>query len=130
MKKMSMMAAMVAVAFVAACSNTADGVKKDAENAAEATEETAEKAAEKTGEAAAEAGAAVDAAKQATDVKAALMADTRVDATGIDVDGNKDTKTVTLNGTVPTEAMKTLAGEIAAAKAAGFKVDNKLTIRP
>ena len=130
MKKVSMMAAMVAVALVSACGNTADGVKKDAENAAEATAETAEKAAEKTNEAAQEAGAAVDAAKQATDVKAALMADTRVDASGINVDGHKDTKTVTLNGTVPTEAMKTLAGEIAVAKAAGFTIDNKLTIKP
>lgn len=129
MRKMSMMAAMVAVALVSACGNTADGVEKDAENAAEATAEAAENVAEKTSEAAAEAGAAVDAAKQATDVKAALLADTRVDATGIDVDGNEDTKTVILNGTVPTEAMKTLAGEIAAAKAAGYKVDNKLTIR-
>lgn len=130
MNKVSMMTAMVAVALVSACGNTADGLKKDAENAAQATEATAEKAAEKTGEAAAKTGAAVDAAMETFDVKAALMADTRVDASDINVDTNKDTKTVTINGTVPTAAMKTLAGEVAVAKAVGFRVVNKLTIRP
>ncbi|MEO7612200.1 MAG: BON domain-containing protein, partial [Gemmatimonadales bacterium] len=124
-----MMAAMVAVAFVSACGNTADGVKKDAENAAEATAETAEKTAEKTSEAAANTGAAVDAAMETADVKTALIADTRVDASDINVDTNKDTKTVTIHGTVPTAAMKTLVGEVAVAKAVGFRVVNNLTIR-
>lgn len=129
MNKGSMMAAMVAVALVSACGNTADGVKRDTENAAEATAEAADKAAENTGEAVANAGAAVDAAMETFDVKAALVADTRVDASGINVDTNKDTKTVTINGTVPTTAMRTLVGEVAVATAVGFRVVNKLTVR-
>lgn len=130
MKKIPMMAAMIAVAFVSACGNTADGVEKDAENAAEATAEAADKAADNTSEAAANAGAAVDAAMETADVKTALVADTRVDASDIDVDTNKDTKTVTINGTVPTAEMKTLVGQVAVDKAVGFRVINNLTIRP
>jgi hyperosmotically inducible protein len=106
------------VAFAAACGNTADGVKKDADNAAD-----------KTADAAASAGAATGAAMETADVKTALMADTRVDASNINVDTNKDAKTVTLNGTVPTDAQKTIAGEIAAAKAAGYTVTNNLTVK-
>ncbi len=126
---MHMMAAMVAVALASACGNTADGAKQDAENAAEATAEAADKAAENVGEAAATAGAAADAAMETADVKSALIADTRVDASDIDVDTNKDTKTVTIKGSVPTAEMKTLVGEVAVAKAVGFRVVNNLTIR-
>ncbi len=119
-----------ALVLAAACGNTADGVKEDAENAAEKTSEMAASAADKTGDAMATAGARVDAAMETVDVKTALLADTRIDAGDINVDTNQETKVVTLGGTVPTEAMKTLAGEVATDKAPGFRVINNLTIKP
>ncbi|HYW29909.1 MAG TPA: BON domain-containing protein [Gemmatimonas sp.] len=105
-------------ALLTACGNTADGVAKDAENAAE-----------KTAEVAADAGTATAAAKQTADVKTALTADTRIDASEINVDTNGDTKTVTLNGTVATEEQKTLAADIARPKAEGYTIVNNLTVR-
>jgi osmotically-inducible protein OsmY len=113
-----------------ACSNTAKGVEKDAENAGEKTAEMTEKAADATSSAAGSAGASMGAAMETADVKTALMADTRIDAGDINVDTNKDTKTVTLNGTVVSEAQKKLAEEVAVAKAPEYKVVNNLTIKP
>jgi osmotically-inducible protein OsmY len=62
------------------------------------------------------------------DVKAALLADKNVDASHIDIDVNKDTKTLYLRGTVPTAAQKALAEKIARDKADGFAVRNELTV--
>ena len=42
-------------------------------------------------------------------MKAALLADKTVDASHIDIDTNKDTKTLYLRGTVPTAAQKAAA---------------------
>ena len=58
------------------------------------------------------------------------MADTRVDGGDINVDTDEAKKTVTLKGTVKTEAERVLAGEIAASKAAGYSIMNNLTIKP
>lgn len=118
MKRFTMLAAAGALSFFAACSNTADGVKQDAENAAD-----------KTAEATANTGAAIDAAGETLDVKTSLIADGRVDASDINVDTNKDTKTVTLNGSVPTAEQKALAEEVAKAQATGYAVVNNLTIK-
>lgn len=93
---------------LAACANTARGVKVDAEN-------IAEKAA---------AGA------ETVDVKSALIADGRVDASNINVDTMADTKTVVLKGTVPTDAQRTLAEQIAQAQAKGYRISNTLTVAP
>ena len=117
MNRLISLSAAAALALAAACGNTADGVKKDAD-----------KAAEKSMEATAKAGDAIDGAMQTIDVKAALIADTRVDAGGIDVDTNNDKKVVTLNGTVPTDAQRKLAEEVATDKAKGYSVVNKLTV--
>lgn len=108
-----------AAAFVAACGNTADGVKQDAENIAD-----------KTAEAGAEAGAAVGGAAKTSDVKAALAADTTVDAVDINVDTDESAKTVTLNGTVRSEAHSARAEAIARENATGYTIVNKLTVRP
>ena len=118
MKGLDKFGAVALVALFAACSNTADGVKKDADSLGD-----------KTAAATAGAGDAMAGAKQTAEVKAALMADTRVDASNINVDTNGATKTVTLNGTVPTEAMKTLAAEIAQPKAEGYTIVNNLTVK-
>lgn len=119
MKTIKTLGAIAILALTAACGNTADGVKKDADNAAE-----------KSAEAAATTGDAVGGAMETGQVKSAIMADTRVDAGDINVDTDEEKKTVTLRGTVKTEAERVIAGDIAIAKAVGYTVNNNLTIKP
>ncbi len=129
MKAIHTLGAVVLLALSTACSNTAKGVKEDAENAADKTSEVAKDAAEKSAEAAAATGAAVGGALETGQIKSAIMADKRVDASDINVDTDEAKKTVTLKGSVKTEAEKVIAGEIAATKAAGYTIVNDLTVR-
>jgi osmotically-inducible protein OsmY len=126
---------------LAACSNTAAGVEKDAErNADKAAEATAEAKADAkeatkdasaaTKDAATTAGGAVAAAIETIDVKSALMADRTVDASRINVDTFHETKTVVLKGSVKTATQRDEAARIAAAEAPGYRVDNQLTVVP
>lgn len=129
-----------ALAFAAAstaCGNTAEGVKKDAAEAKVETADERAKAAAAGREAGAEvkdatrdAGRAIDAASETLDVKKALMADSTVDASNINVDTFHETKSVVLKGHVPNAAMKAEAGRIAMKEATGYKVDNQLMVRP
>jgi osmotically-inducible protein OsmY len=130
-----------AITGTAACQNTARGLKQDARQAEEQTrDERAEakdkardviddvaRAANNAGEEAAERAGA---AWETLDVKGALMADPSVDAARIDVDTNYRTKTVTLNGYVPTETERNMAEVIAKARAEGYAVVNNLQVRP
>ena len=118
MKAFRTMAAVAGVAIMAAC-NTAEGVKKDADIAAD-----------KTAEAAAATGEKIEGAAETSQIKTAIMADTRVDAGDINVDTDEEKKTVTLKGTVKTDAERVIAGEIAIAKAKGYTVVNNLTLKP
>ena len=86
--------------------NTVRGVKQDAERA---TEKTA-------------------AAVETVDVKSALMADGRVDASNINVDTIASTKTVVLKGSVPTAQQKSTAETIARDQAKGYTITNQLTV--
>jgi osmotically-inducible protein OsmY len=131
-----------------ACDNTADGVKRDTAEATDATRDAADAAKAEARDEAAEAraegreakddaqrtagnaGAAIDAAAETIDVKAALIADDAIDADEINVDTFHETKTVVLKGSVPTAAMKTAAGRVAAREAEGYKVDNQLMVKP
>ncbi len=88
----------------------------------------AERAGDAVAGAAKDAGAAIHAGKQTLDVKTALMADTAIDASRIDVDTDEKTKTVTLKGSVPNAAQKASAERIAKAKAEGYKVRNMLVV--
>ena len=122
---------------LAACSNTAAGIEKDAERAgdkaAAATSDASaatKDAATETKAAVKEAGAAVAAAVETVDVKSALMADRTVDASHINVDTFADTKTVALKGSVKTATQRDEAARIAAAEAPGYRIDNQLTIVP
>jgi hyperosmotically inducible protein len=90
------------------CANTARGVKSDAENITEK----------------------VAAGAETVDVKAALIADGRVDATNINVDTNAETKTVVLKGTVPTAEQRAMAEKVAQEQAKGYKITNTLTVAP
>jgi len=126
---------------LAACSNTAAGIEKDAEqNADKAAEATADAragasdatadASAATKDAAANAGGAVAAAVETVDVKSALMADRTVDASLINVDTFHETKTVVLKGSVKTATQRDEAARIAAVEATGYRVDNQLTVVP
>jgi hyperosmotically inducible periplasmic protein len=106
------------VAVVAACGNTADGVKQDTENAAD-----------KVGDVAADAGNSMAAATETADIKTAMMTDAIVSAMSIDVDTNKETKIVTLTGTVETAAQRDRAEAIAKEKAPGYAVTNNIAIK-
>ena len=131
---------------VVACSNTAAGVKKDADvnadKAATATDKAEDKvdpavdkaqaagheAAADTKDATRSAGSAAAAAIETIDVKSALMADRTVDASHINVDTIHETKTVVLKGSVKTATQRDEAARIAAAEAPGYRVDNQLTV--
>ena len=149
--------AITAMALAPACRNTAEGVKEDSRQNAEKAQKEAqelkaksqdttdmigEKAEEVGGriaegakvvgedikEGAKEVGSDVGAKMQTVDVKAALMVDSSIDASHIDVNTDADTKTVTLKGTVPTAAQKAAAEKLAQDKAEGYKVRNLLTV--
>ena len=62
------------------------------------------------------------------DVKAAIIADKTVDSGAIDVDTYQDKKLVVLRGSVPTEAQKAKAEQIARDKATGYTVENRLAV--
>lgn len=137
-----------AIAGAAACDNTARGVRQDAQQAEEQTrDERAEaaraardvsrdvaSAATRAMDAAAQAGEEVaeraSAFKETVDVKSALMADPSVDATRIDVDTDYRTRTVTLNGYVPTHTERDMAEVIASGHAEGYKVVNNIAVQP
>ena len=147
-----------------ACNNTADGMKRDAEEnkaaaarasedardradrAADRTADKADKAGDKIsdatrdtkdaigtageriGDAASTTGRASEAAVETMEVKSALVADKRVDASNINVDTDGATKTVTLKGHVPSASQKSIAERIARDKAEGYRVKNELMV--
>lgn len=97
-----------AASLSGACANTFKGAKQD-------TEKVVEKTA---------------AATNTVDVKSALIADGRVDASNINVDTSSSTKTVVLKGSVPTQQQKTTAEAIARDKAEGYTINNLLVVAP
>lgn len=131
--------ALISGLTLAACSNTAAGVEKDAEQNADKAaaaaadarnSDAARDASAATRDAAANTGSAVAAAIETVDVKAALMADRTVDASHINVDTFHETKTVALKGSVKTASQRDEAARIAAAEAPGYRIDNQLTVVP
>ena len=74
--------------------------------------------------------ATVRGAAETLDVKTALLADKTVDAGAIDVDTFQDKKVVVLRGSVPTQAQKTRAEQIARDNATGYTVENRLAVVP
>jgi osmotically-inducible protein OsmY len=101
-------AGLVMVTSLAGCANTAKGVQTDAEKNTEK----------------------VAAGVETVDVKSALIADGRVDASNINVDTSASTKTVVLKGTVPTAEQKAMAEKVAQEHAKGYKINNTLTVAP
>jgi osmotically-inducible protein OsmY len=62
-------------------------------------------------------------------IKAALLAETSLDVSDVDVDTIESAKRVILKGRVRSEAAKTAVERIAAAKAPGYTIDNQLRLR-
>ena len=91
--------------------------------------EKANDASDSAREAAKGAGSAVAGATETVDVKAALMRDNGVDASDVNVDTDGTRKVVVLKGSVPTDAQRTRAAQIAEREAAGYRVDNQLVVR-
>jgi len=122
--------AMMSGLSLVACSNTAAGVKKDADVNADKAATAADKAEDKAAPAAREAGNATAAAIETIDVKSALMADRTVDASHINVDTFHETKTVVLKGSVKSATQRDEAARIAATEAPAYRVDNQLRVVP
>jgi hyperosmotically inducible protein len=115
---------------VAAAADRAGDATADAANrAADATGDAAARAAETTRDATANVANVGDAAQQTAQIKTALMGDSSIDASTIDVDTEASTKTVTLKGTVRSAAEKASAARIAASNAPGYRVTNNLEVR-
>ena len=73
---------------------------------------------------------AVKGGLETIDVKTAILADKSIDAGAIDVDTDAGKKIVVLRGSVPTEAQKARAGQIAKDNAKGYTIDNRLVVAP
>ena len=104
---------LASIAFIfaigaAGCAQTAQGVVTD-------TKENA---------------SAVRGAVETLDVKTAIVADKTIDSGAIDVDTYQDKKVVVLRGSVPTEAQKARAEQIAREHAKGYTIENRLAVVP
>lgn len=86
-------------------------------------------AGERVGEAARGAGNRVGAAVETADVKLALATAEGLDASGINVDTDHNTRTVTLKGTVPTTDQRVRAEVVAQREATGYRINNQLVVR-
>ena len=117
------------LAVATACSNTAKGVEKDADKVGESVSAATDRAADASSSGAQNASSGMGAAMETADVKTALLADSRISSTDINVDTNNDMKTVTLKGTVPTADQKRIAEEIAKMKAPEYRIVNNLTVK-
>ena len=109
-------------------SDSADKAGDKISEAAKESKDAIGTAGEKIGDAASSAGRTTEAAIETMEVKTALAADKRVDASNINVDTNGDTKTVTLKGFVPSASQKSIAERIARDKAEGYRVKNELMV--
>jgi osmotically-inducible protein OsmY len=109
-----------------ACSNTVEGVKRDAKE--NKVPEKAEKAAEAVTEAVQEAGRELRVHALALEIRSAFILDKSVDASHIKVEADDDTRTVTLKGSVPNAAQRDAAEAIARRKAGDYRVKNLLKV--
>jgi osmotically-inducible protein OsmY len=101
-------ACVLALAGATGCAQTARGVVQDTKDNA----------------------AVVRGGLETVDVKTAIIADKTIDSGAIDVDTYQDKKLVVLRGSVPTEAQKQRAEQIARDNAKGYTVENRLVVAP
>ena len=105
-KYLCSLALTAALAASAACANTARGVVEDTKDNT----------------------SAVRGGLETVDVKTAIIADKTIDSGAIDVDTYQEKKLVVLRGSVPTEAQKQKAEQIARENAKGYTIDNRLVV--
>ena len=96
----------VGLVTVTGCAQTARGVVQDTKDNAQA----------------------VRGAAETVDVKTAIIADKTIDSGAIDVDTYQEKKLVVLRGSVPTEAQKQRAEQIARENATGYTIENRLVV--
>ena len=104
-------------------------VRQEAREAGNAAERAGDRIANETRQATRTVGGTLDAAAQTMQIKTALIDADDLNAGGIDVDTNGDTKTVTLKGHVQTPAQKAAAERIAKEKAPQYRIVNNLEVR-
>ena len=121
----TLLATVLAIGLVA-CSNTVEGVKRDAKE--NNVPEKVEKAAEAVKEAVHEVGREVRVHALALDIRGTLMLDKNVDASHIKVEADDETQTVTLEGSVPNADQRAAAEAIARRKAKSYRIKNLLTV--
>jgi osmotically-inducible protein OsmY len=102
------MAGVLLLVGIAGCAQTARGVVQDTKDNT----------------------AAVRGGLETVDVKTAIIADKTIDSGAIDVDTYQDKKVVVLRGSVPTEAQKQKAEQIARDNAKGYTIENRLVVAP
>ena len=108
MKALWSMAGVLVLVGVTGCAQTARGVVQDTKDNTEA----------------------VRGGIETIDVKTAIIADKTIDSGAIDVDTYQDKKVVVLRGSVPTEAQKQKAEQIARDNAKGYTIENRLVVAP
>ena len=104
-------------------------LKQEAREAGNAAERAGDRVAQESKEATRSVGSTLDAAAQTMQIKTALIDADNLDANDIDVDTNGETKTVTLNGHVPTAAQKAAAARIAKEKAPDYRIVNNIAVK-
>lgn len=108
MKALWSMAGVLVLVGVTGCAQTARGVVADTKDNA----------------------SAVRGGMETVDVKTAIIADKSIDSGAIDVDTFQDKKLVVLRGSVPSEAQKQKAEQIARENATGYRIENRLVVAP
>ena len=107
-KALGSIACVVGLVSIAGCSHTARGVVQDTqENVSD-----------------------VRGGLETVDVKTAIIADKTIDSGAIDVDTYQEKKLVVLRGSVPTEAQKIRAEQIARENAKGYTIESRLVVAP
>lgn len=106
LKALGSFACMLGLVAITGCAQTARGVVEDTKDNA----------------------STVRGALETVDVKTAIIADKTIDSGAIDVDTYQDKKLVVLRGSVPTEAQKQRAEQIARENAKGYTIDNRLVV--
>jgi osmotically-inducible protein OsmY len=130
MKQITLLIASLLLGLLIGCSNPAEGMKKDNEIARQDMASGASNMADDASNSTQQMGIA---AMLTPKIKLAISGDKTLNADGNLINVNSTAEKVTLEGHVTSEAMKTLAGEIALrtleANDAKQKVDNQLIVQ-
>ena len=130
MKQVTLLIASILLGLLIGCGNTAEGMKKDNEIARQDVASGASNMMDDASNSSPQMGIA---AILTPKIKLAISGDKTLNADGNSINVNSTAEKVTLEGHVTSEAMKTLAGEIALqtlkANDANQPVDNQLIVQ-